>query len=36
MNEIEFIEKYCLVNGQHIKLNESQILFLIYLTNIKY
>ena len=24
MDEIEFIEKYCLVNRQHIKLNLTQ------------
>lgn len=33
MDEIEFIEKYCLVNGQHIKLNSTQKQFLIWLHN---
>lgn len=32
MNDIvKFIEKYCLVNGKHIKLNDYQINFIKWL-----
>lgn len=31
-----FIEKYCTINGEHIRLKDYQIKFLSYLKNQKY
>lgn len=35
MDEIEFIEKYCLVNGKHIKLTNCQKEFIKWLKSYK-
>ena len=35
MEEIEFIEKYCLVNGKHIKLTNHQKEFIKWLNQLK-
>lgn len=35
MTDIEFIEKYCLVNGEHIKLKDYQKAYIKWLENLR-
>lgn len=35
MTDIEFIEKYCLVNGEHIKLSNTQKNYIKWLENLR-